>query len=394
MICPLDWGLGHATRCVPVIKEIQKSCEVVIAGSGDSLELLKQEFPGRKFYEISPYGITYSKRVSFMLTMAWQAPRLLSAIRKEYKQVSDIVGKEKIDFIISDNRYGCYHKTIPSAIIIHQLSLIAPGIATYYNQKLIKRFNECWVPDTPDHRLSGTLSVNKNIHAKFIGPLSRMTQIAQLAALEGPAPELAAPVAHGPELAALEAHAPELAADEAHGPELAALVTPASVPGPRSTSHNPHSPHILALISGPEPHRSSFESLLSRELPNSGLSYKIVRGLPNEKTERPGHFINHLPASELARLISSAEVVISRSGYSTIMDLAALKKKAIFVPTPGQTEQLYLARELERKKIAPMYAQEDLSLPAAMERLKQFSGFKDDYFDDALLKNTLREFLG
>lgn len=342
----MDWGLGHATRCIPVIKEVEKSCEVIIAGSGASLELLKQEFPAKKFFELPSYGITYSNRIPLLLHMALQSPKIVLTIRKEYYAVEKILKAEKIDFIISDNRYGCFNESIPSSIIIHQLSLIAPLFANYYNQRLIRRFNECWVPDTPDNRLSGKLSINKSVAHKFIGPLSRMT----------------------------------------------------------FGGHGAIALQILALVSGPEPYRSLFEELLARELPGSGLSYRIVRGLPN-KTESTGknnstnkktgnNTVNHLPSKELNDLVAGAEIVISRSGYSTIMDLAALKKKAIFVPTPGQTEQLYLARELERKKIAPMYLQKDLSLPAAVERSKQFSGFTEDYFDNSLLTNTLREFLG
>ena len=336
LITPLDWGLGHATRCIPVIKAVQAMGHtVVIAGSGPSLALLRIEFPSLKFFEIESYNVSYSK--SLILGLLYRTPALFSIIKKEHGQVAGIVQKENIDFIISDNRYGCYHKKIPSAVIIHQLSIragILSPIINFYNRKFISRFTECWVPDAPDHRLSGQLSINRKVTNKFIGPLSRITP------------------------------------------------------------HDSATPFaVLALVSGPEPHRTSFEALLARELPGSGLSFRLVRGLPHSNEGSPEHTFNHLPSSELSALIQSAGAIISRPGYSTIMDLAALKKKAIFVPTPGQTEQLYLAKELDRKKIAPMILQDKFSLIPALDRLKDYSGFTEEYFNNDLLKRTLSEFL-
>lgn len=309
---------------------------VCIAGSGPSLELLKIEFPSVPFFDIASYNIEYSN--SLILGLMLKAPALLSVIKEEHHQVAEIVKNEKIDCIISDNRYGCYHRTIPSSIIIHQLSIkasvLSPAV-NYFNKKFINRFTQCWVPDTADHRLSGQLSVNPLIDSKFIGPLSRIT-----------------PHGHG---------APSFS--------------------------------LLALVSGPEPHRTSFETLLAREVPNSGLSYRLVRGLPNEHAETASNTFNHLPAAELNALIEAADVVISRPGYSTIMDLAALKKKAIFVPTPGQTEQLYLAKELQSKKIAPYVLQHEFFLPAILPQLNNYTGFTGEYYDQNLLDKVLREFL-
>lgn len=337
LICPLDWGLGHATRCIPVIKELEKQgCTVLIAGSGPSLELLRIEFPSNKFYFIPSYGISYSAKVPLLLHLIFKTPAILAVMREERRQINDIVEREKIDRIISDNRYGCYHNTIPTAIITHQLALQTPkwmkGIANYYNTKFILRFNQCWVPDTAERSFSGGLSVNSSINPKFLGHLSRFKRV-----------------------------------------------------------NSPKGPKLLGLVSGPEPQRTIFEELLIKQLRQTQLPYKVVRGLPLSKTSIDNTF-NHLPSQELNELVDSAEVIVSRPGYSTIMDLAALKKKAIFVPTPGQTEQIYLARELEAKKTAPMSDQNDFNLGAQLERLKDFSGFTGDY-NNKLLQNTLREFL-
>ncbi|MEI9920270.1 MAG: glycosyltransferase [Bacteroidota bacterium] len=334
LVTPLDWGLGHATRCVPVIYELQRQGHTVsIAGSGPSLDLLKIEFPSNKFFEIASYGISYKSRLPLIVHLSMKIPAVLRVIRKEHEEVADIIKKEKINFLISDNRYGCYNESIPSAIITHQLSIQAPlnSIANHYNRKLISRFSACWVPDLPNHALSGQLSVS-NIPHQFIGPLSRMKPV---------------------------------------------------------NSARPFD--VLGLVSGPEPNRTIFDTLLAKQLKDHA-SYKIVRGLPsNEQTDGP--IFNHLPAQQLNEVIQSAGVVIARSGYSTIMDLAALNKKAIFVPTPGQTEQLYLAKELERKKIAPMILQNEFSLAAALDRVKDYSGFTENYFKENLLEKTLREFL-
>ena len=315
---------------------------VVVAGSGPSIDLLRLEFPNLQYFGLPSYDISYSRNIPLLFYLLSKTPALLSVIKKENNQIKEIVEKENIDAIISDNRYGCYHKKIPSAIIIHQLSLQLPmvlkGIANSYNVRFISRFSECWVPDTPDRSLSGALSTNHKIIPKFLGPLSRMT-----------------------------------------GNELT---------GPRPTSFR-----VLALISGPEPQRTSFEEALYHELKECGESYYVVRGLPSKKEDRNQRSFTHLPSWDLNELIEAADVVVSRSGYSTIMDLAALKKKAIFVPTPGQTEQLYLARELDRKKIALMMLQKNFALKPALERLKEYSGFTEDYFRKEFLQSTLREFL-
>lgn len=332
LVTPLDWGLGHATRCIPLINKLKElGHTVMIAGSGPSLDLLKIEFPSEKFFEIASYGITYG-RLPLLLHLSLKIPSILRVIRKEHQQIADIVKSENISAVISDNRYGCYHERIPSVIITHQLSIQTPlrSVANLYNKKLIKRFTQCWVPDAPDHALSGRLSVGHIPH-KFIGPLSRMRSVSSTDKFE-----------------------------------------------------------VLALVSGPEPHRTSFDTLLTDQL-KGHPSYKIVRGLPSlERTS--GLVFNHLPSQPLNELIAGASVVIARSGYSTIMDLAALSKKAIFVPTPGQTEQLYLAKELDRKKIAPMILQEKFSLLPALDTAKNYSGFTENYFNEHLLEKTLSEF--
>jgi len=122
-------------------------------------------------------------------------------------------------------------------------------------------------------------------------------------------------------------------------------------------SENRHQKNaLLILLSGPEPQRSEFEDILFGQLSNSTLDTVIVRGLPG--SDLPVPFIregvevwNHLPSEVLNELLNNSKYIVARSGYSTIMDLLAVKRNAILIPTPGQTEQEYLGHHLHEKKM-------------------------------------------
>ncbi len=342
LVCPLDWGLGHATRCIPVIRKLlELGCRVSIAGCGPSLQLLRIEFPNLQLFEIASYQISYSARTPFMLHMVYRAPRMLAAVKEEHEQIRKIVAEHGVTHIVSDNRYGCYHASIPSAIITHQLTIQFPFImkwvgapAQHANETMIRKFSSCWVPDTPDQFLSGRLSSNEKIKHSFIGPLSRM----------------------------------------------------------QYTGDSSLSRRFLALISGPEPQRTIFEERVVRQLQSSGQSYSVVRGLPSSEEPTGENIYNHLPSAELQALIGSSEVVICRSGYSTVMDLAILRKKAIFVPTTGQTEQMYLAEMLQKKGIAPAVSQKTFDLGTMAAMLGDYTGFPG-VEENELLYQALRKFL-
>jgi len=348
LVAVLDWGLGHATRCIPVIKcLLENNCKVSIAGNGSSLTLLKQEFPQLFFHELPSYNVTYPSKGFFFMYLFFQTPRIFKVIHSERKQVEKLVIENQIDGIISDNRYGCYSEKVPSVFITHQLNIQLPAIfrwskiaVDYMNHHLIKKFAACWVPDFPDSRLSGKLSETKKLKARFIGSLSRFSL-----------------------------------GDVATENEL-----------------------VVGLVSGPEPQREIFEHLLIKEFKKLNRPCIIVRGLPNLTTKevRDGNLtlMAHAPARELERIISRAEVVISRSGYSSIMDLYALKKKrVIFIPTPGQTEQEYLAGDMEKRKIAFMQAQDHFNLEEAFIKSKQYIGFDDTTDHTNLLDEAVKDLL-
>lgn len=348
LIAPLDWGLGHATRCIPVIRELQQQgCEVMIAGSGDSLRLLEQEFPGLKTFRLPGYSPRYPRRGSMVLTMAMQLPHFINVIRAEHKVINDLVRQEGVDAVISDNRYGCWSEKVPSVFITHQSNILMPrrfgwlqGIVGYMSDRMINRFSSCWIPDFPDdHSLAGELIFFGNsrmrLSKQHLGPLSRFT------------------VQH----------------------------------------HAVKKYDVVAVFSGPEPQRSMVEAVVLPQLRNSSLRYRVVRGLPAlSSLQSDEHVINFLDSEKLQEELAAAELIIARSGFSTVMDLQALGGKAVFIPTPGQTEQEYLAKRLMEKGIAYYMKQDAFVLSSALAQSKNFSGFEPRQ-STALLRQAIASLL-
>ncbi len=346
LVAVLDWGLGHATRCIVVINTlIEKGCRVSIAGNGQSLEVLKLEYPHLNFYELESYKVLYSSTRPFMLKILSQLPKFLRAIKIEHQQIEQLIDKHKFDAIISDNRYGCWSKEIPSTLITHQLNLQMPaylswvsGLVNHFNHRQIKKFSACWVPDFTSSPITGRLTESMNLDVRFIGMLSRFK------------------------------------------------------PQKIQKDNN----LIVGIISGPEPQRSAFEELLVKEMEKQNKECIIVRGVPKGEERRHSRikFVNHLNATELNELIQRAGIVVSRSGYSTIMDLSAIgKKQIIFIPTPGQTEQEYLAEQLKSRKITLMQKQSEFNLTKAIDSLKEYKGFDQIDNKSNLLDSAISELI-
>jgi uncharacterized protein (TIGR00661 family) len=341
LIAPLDWGLGHATRCIPIIHEfLNRGCEVQIASSGSALILLKQELPQLKFHELVSFDVHYSKSLPLALSLFFQLPKFINRIKKEHNQIENIVRDEKIDFVISDNRYGCWSRQVSSVFITHQVNILLPRpirwlepFINYFNHLQIKKFNYCWVPDELTNRITGKLTDARGVKITYIGMLSRFkkTQLAE------------------------------------------------------------KKYDLLVLLSGPEPQRTLMEQELIKKLSGSKLKVMLVRGIPAETSSMisENEYIvqkNHLSSKELNQVILESEIVISRSGYSTIMDMAKLNKKAIFIPTPGQTEQVYLANQLSKKKIAYCTVLNNLDVNKAIQLGTAYSGFNGEHNNDLLSK--------
>jgi len=328
LIAPLDWGLGHATRCVPIINYLLlQNCTVFIGGEGSGAKLLKLEFPDITILPLKGYRVEYSKnRLTFLLKIIAQLPRILNVIHYEKRWVEEAIKTHNINGIISDNRLGFCSNKIPSVYITHQL-LIKTGLKLFDKivQKIhyhyINKFSACWVPDfESDLTLAGDLShPNKlpNIPVQYLGALSRFNKL-------------------------------ELALEY----------------------------KLCIIISGPEPQRSVFEKIILSQMHLCKEKIVMVRGLPNEEKGLNHSFenliiYNHLDAEKLNNIIAQSEMVLSRSGYSTIMDLIKLNKNAILVPTPAQPEQEYLAIHLNKNGLFKFVQQSDLKLSEFLKRSKE-----------------------
>lgn len=327
LIAPLNWGIGHATRCIPIIAEcISHGHEVIIGSDGDALAILKKEFPELEFVNLPSYHIHFNPQKWKFGNLIKQIPRLLSAIRKEKLETQKLVHSKGINYIISDNRYGVYSNKIESILITHQLDLSVPisFLANRALHFLLRPFNQIWIPDFKGSpNLSGKLghqdlSTNR---LKYIGPLSRLSAVKEV---------------------------------PPKGLKTKGAFT-------------------LVLISGPEPARSQFEELI---LKHSGDNLVIVGGsLNSEKANFGSHHLYYpfLNSENIKWLLTHAENIICRSGYSTLMDLFALNRKAVLIPTPGQPEQQYLAQYFVHKHGFTALNQSEFTLKEAMKKAAQIS---------------------
>ena len=328
LVAPLNWGLGHATRCIPIIKALYANgFEPIIASDGIALTLLQKEFPEFSSIELPSYNISYSKKGTyFKLKLIKDSPKLLKTIKDEKKAITQIVETHNIAGIISDNRLGAYCNSVPSVFITHQLHVLS-GSTTWLSTKLhdtyISRFDECWVPDAKgDLNLSGKLAHKKrlSITTKYIGPISRFTKTETNETID-----------------------------------------------------------LLVLLSGPEPQRSLLEDMLIKAIKNFVGNVVFVRGIPEKEQniEQSDNvtFFNFMTSSRLEQTINNSKLVLSRSGYTTIMDLAKLEKKAFFIPTPGQTEQEYLAKRLTNQGFVPSCKQEEFSI-FLLDKISEYKGLK------------------
>jgi len=351
LVCPLDWGIGHATRCVPIIKELlNQDVNVLIGASGRSQAFLKTEFPDLTHIGFTSYRISYSRsQKGLVLKMVLQIPSLLKSIRREHKILEDIIIQYKIDGVISDNRYGLYSNKVPSVFMTHQVFIKTPPrlnflqpILLKINKRYISKYKECWIPDLSGKpNLSGELSHKKGLPERyyFIGPLSRFSK-----------------------------------EEKTDGYKL----------------------KVLVILSGPEPQRSIFEERIIKELKDLEFTSAMVCGKPEEeiKKTKTGNcdVYPHLSSSKLLGLIQNSEIVITRSGYSTIMDLAVLGKKAILIPTPGQTEQEYLGQYFSDQGIFPSFSQKEFTITKALDVIPNFTGQHIPY-NNSILKSRITQFL-
>lgn len=354
LVAPLSWGLGHATRCIPIIRALRKKGEPVIIGAeGKALALLQEEFPKMPYIDFdSDPGITYPSGdpgdLKFSLFMLRQYKKLGRSIKRDQKIVLDMVGKGMLKGIISDNRFGVHHTSVHSVILTHQVNPISPmftGKVHKKNHRMLTPFDEVWIPDHEGiDNLTGKLTAPVPFgHVRWIGQLSRFKK------------------------------------------------------GTVRKRDN----KVVMILSGPEPQRSALEDLLTESIEGMDREFVLVRGLPGDrgKAERIPELNltvhNHLSSKEMEALLNSSGTIISRSGYTSLMDYRKLDKRAILIPTPGQTEQEYLAKRLDGKHGFVALKQRDFSSNRLSELLSEMEteNPENNPADPTALSNAIDSFL-
>ena len=294
LFSPLNWGLGHASRSAKLIHHLSKENTVVIASDGAALHWLSAEFPALPTIELPELKMRYSKRFGAIGGIIRRVPHFFRSIQRDYKAITKVLEKDNFDLIISDNRYGVYNEQIPSYLITHQLRFMHPlsSMITGVLQNFIEKFDEVWVPDDAEHSLSGELSQPENplnVPLRFIGSLSRFNENREVS----------------------------------------------------------KDIKFLLIASGPEPFQSQMINYFEQNFLLLTHSCHIVSSTELSKEEGLSkNLVGHYKpdSNSLELLIDRSEYVICRSGYSSIMDLIKKNQRAILIPTPGQIEQIYLAK--------------------------------------------------
>ncbi len=348
LVAALNWGLGHATRCIPIIQElIEQQVNVILASDGDAMRVFQKAYPDLITLELPSYDIRYKSNNMF-LNIAPQVPHILKTIKLEREKISHIIQTYKIDAVISDNRYGLYHPSIPCIFITHQIRIKMPfkwleNLVEKEHARYINVFDKCWIPDYEgSDNLSGSLSHSPtSLDIQYIGPLSRMK-------------------------------APIKQVD--------------------NTTYD-----ICIVLSGPDPQRSYLEQEVLDQTKQGTLKTLIIGGKPDGhgiQTSKQQEYIPFLSHLELEKKLSQSNLVVCRSGYSTLMDLMALQcSNVLLIPTPGQTEQEYLAQHFAKKYNYQVQQQKELDLQKAWQNVKKNN--PQPYFNTSkqTLNKTIADFL-
>ncbi|WP_175437483.1 glycosyltransferase [Crocinitomix algicola] len=290
LLSALDWGMGHLTRSTALMAILlHQGNELIFAGNKKQCEFILGEFPNLKTQLIPGYEIRLDSKKSTFLQLTIQFPRIKKVMKTEQNWVESFLKNEQVDLIISDNRYGFYSKKVKSIILTHQINLQIPRFKKRVNATLSKwldQFNEIWVPDYYNRKLTGALSApNKHQCLRYIGPLCRFKKLEQ-------------PIKYD----------------------------------------------YLIILSGPEPERTSFLARMKEQFLNRDVEVAFVGAAVTNCDSYPN------PSTQkLNELIAQSRCIISRAGYTTIMEMVTLKKKSILYPTKGQFEQEYLANTIRNE---------------------------------------------
>lgn len=351
LICPLDWGLGHATRCIPIIQQlILNGFNVIVAADNRPLLLLQKEFPQLEYIRFKGYDIRYPSGKNMNSRMMMLAPLIIYRIFVEHQMLKKIIKQYGIDIVISDNRFGAWNKSVYSVYITHQITIKAPKYLNFaevilykLHSYFINKYDECWIPDNKGEiNLSGDLTHSNPIpkNASFIGILSRFNNFVK--------------------------DSQEILYD------------------------------VVIILSGPEPQRSILSIKLKEQLLHTKLKAFIVEGITEvyEETILSDNInvVSYLTYKELVRKIQQGKLIICRPGYSTLMDLATLNLKAAFIPTPGQTEQEYIANYMKEKNNFYFEEQNNFVINRMIEESKSYTGF-NAILENDLFENKIKELM-
>lgn len=330
LVAPLDWGLGHATRIVPLVEAIQ-SCghEIILAADNRPYQFLATRFPELKIVRCSGYNITYPEKGNLLLHLLKNSVSFYKTVEAEQRMATELADQLNADVVVSDNRLNFRASGRRNIYMTHQLNIKAgllSSVATKLHRKYYNRFDEVWVPDNiGDANISGALGHDADcaVPLFYLGAQTRFSSFGKVEV----------------------------------------------------------SPHgkVVVLLSGPEPQRTLFEEIVIAELIRTGINAIVLRGMPG-KTEiaHPApniEMVSHMNDDAMMRTIAGADVVISRSGYSTLCDLAQLNKRLIAVPTPGQTEQEYLAELHAAGNRLVKAEQSDFNLQTCMQKVQSMQPF-------------------
>lgn len=360
LVAPLDWGLGHATRCIPLVRALERAGHgVVICAGGAGARLLRAEFPHVTVEDIPGHAMTYTRRRALLpLWLLAQLPLFLRGMRREAMAARRLARAHGAGLIIADGRYGFRAPDIPAVFVTHQLDIIPPGpawmralmtpVLRALNARALRRFDEIWVPDFPaEDNLSGALGHPESPSA---APAGRVEYIRPLCRFR-----------------------PDDASWTRGAWRVPVAKVSASAVLPRL--------ELLAIISGPEPQRTLLEERLLEALAILPGTRVLVRGVPGAATTRDAaravrygemNVFDHVPGTRLARMIDAAESLVCRSGYTTMMELAGLgARNVLLIPTPGQPEQEHLAEHARAHGLAAWRDQDELDAATVAEALRE-----------------------
>lgn len=321
LICPLEWGLGHAGRMIPLAQMLQEAGNTIFIGTGAGhKQFLRSELKDVQFIDFGGFRPAYSGFLPQYLALFFQIPVLLYHILKEHIKLPRIIRENKIDIVISDNRFGLWNRRIKTVYVTHQIRIPFPeklrfleSAGVKFHRFFIKKYDLCFIPDLPGEiNLAGRLAhfVKLPENARYVGILSRFSN------------------------------------------------------GNEDAGESTVSGHYTLILSGPEPQRSMLREVITGQQDNNKQPLVILEGRPGipDEDQVSGKTItyNHLPSYKMKRIIQGSMGIIARAGYTTIMELVSLNCSALLIPTPGQTEQEYLAGYLSEKGWFTAIRQKDL----------------------------------